>query len=119
MARQGTYLRHPPRSSPRFCGSRKWWSTERAAQLAHLLGLEPPRGQPQHVPPTARPMIGGDEVIADPQREGEHAAGLDVVLVRAEGTEQRAQVVHSPVVDASEAAGDHLITSRPVADCEV
>ena len=33
-------------------------------------------------------MIGGDEVVADPQRVEEHAAGFDVVLVGAEGTEQ-------------------------------
>ena len=53
------------------------------------------------------------------QREGEHAAGLDVVLVGAEVTEQRAHVVHAPVVDAPEALGDRLVAPGPVADREV
>jgi hypothetical protein len=32
-------------------------------------------------------VIGGDGVVADQQREEEHAAGLDVVRVDAEGAE--------------------------------
>src|SRR6266545_1530445 len=88
-------------------------------QVRALLGLEPPQGQLQHVGAAARAVIGGDEVAADPQRVEDHAAGLDVVLVGAEGTEQRAQVIHAPVVDASEALGDRLLAPGPVADCEV
>src|SRR5438094_6780081 len=33
------------------------------------LGLEPPHGQLKHVRAAARAVIGGHEVIADPQRE--------------------------------------------------
>src|SRR6266511_1530830 len=88
-------------------------------RVASVLGLEPPQGQLQHVGAAARAVIGGDEVAADPQRVEDHAAGLDVVLVGAEGTEQRAQVIHAPVVDASEALGDRLLAPGPVADCEV
>ena len=67
----------------------------------------------------ARAVLGGHEAVADPQREGEHAADLDVVLVGAEGAEQRAQVVHPPVVDAAQAVGDRLVAPGPVADREV
>src|SRR6266542_3716819 len=88
-------------------------------QVRALPGLEPPQGQLQHVRAAARAVIGGDEVAADPQRVEDHAAGLDVVLVGAEGTEQRAHVIHAPVVDASEAVGDRLLAPGPVADCEV
>src|SRR6266540_3169867 len=56
-------------------------------RVASVLGLEPPQGQLQHVGAAARAVIGGDEVAADPQRVEDHAAGLDVVLVGAEGTE--------------------------------
>jgi hypothetical protein len=84
-----------------------------------LLGQEPPGRQRHHVGAAACAVIGGDEVVADPQREGDHAARLDIVLVGAEGAEQRAHVIHSPVVDASQALGDRLLAPGPVADCEV
>ena len=64
-------------------------------------------------------MIGGDEVAADRQRVEDQAAGLDVVVVGAEGAEQRAQVVHAPVVDAPQALGDGRLAPGPVADREV
>ena len=54
-------------------------------RTAHgLLSLEPAQGKPDHVRAGALAVVGGDEVVADPQREGEHAAGLDLVLVGAE-----------------------------------
>jgi hypothetical protein len=52
-----------------------------------LLGVESPQGQLQNVRAGARAVIGRDEVVADPERVEDHAAGLDLVLVRAEGTE--------------------------------
>src|SRR6266511_3144751 len=95
------------------------WASDNHDHRKLRLGLEPPQGQLQHVGAAARAVVGGDEVAADPQRVEDHAAGLDVVLVGAEGTEQRAQVIHAPVVDASEALGDRLFAPGPVADCEV
>ena len=59
-------------------------------------------------------MPGGDEVAADEQREGQHAAGLDVVLVGAELAEERAQVLHAPVVDPAQPLGDLAVAARPV-----
>ena len=53
--------------------------------------------------------------MADHEREGEDAAGLDLVLVGAQGTEQQAQVIHAPVVNASEALGDRMVAPGPVA----
>ena len=64
-------------------------------------------------------MIGDHEVAADQCREGEHAAGLDVVGVGAEGTEQRAQIIHPPIVDASEPLSDRRLSTSPVAHGEV
>jgi hypothetical protein len=49
-----------------------------------LLGQQPFHGQLQHLPPGPPAVIGDNEVVADRQREGEHAAGLDVVGVGAE-----------------------------------
>src|SRR5450759_3360195 len=93
--------------------------TIRLAPVTALLGPEPSEGQLQHVRAAARAVIGGDGVAADQQREEEHAAGLDVVCVGAEGAEQRAQVAHPPVVDAAEALGHRRIAPGPVADREV
>jgi hypothetical protein len=61
-------------------------------------------------------VLGADEMVADQQRVVEQAAGLDVVRVRAEGAEQRTQVVHPPVVDAPQTFGDRLLAPGPVAD---
>ena len=36
---------------------------------------------------TRHPVVGGDEVLPDEQREGEHRTDLDVVLVRTYRTE--------------------------------
>src|SRR5215510_1406377 len=83
------------------------------------LGLEPPQDHFHHVRAPAGAVIGGDEVVADPQRVEDQAAGFDLLRVAAEGTKQRAQVLHSPVVYASEALGDPLLAPGPVADCEV
>jgi len=44
---------------------------------------------------------------------------LDLFFVGAQGTEQQAQVLHAPVVDASQALGDRLVTPGPGADCQV
>jgi hypothetical protein len=49
-------------------------------------------------------VVGGHELMADHQREGEHAAGLDLILIGADRAEQQAQVVHAPVVNAPESA---------------
>ena len=55
-------------------------------------------------------MIGGKEVIADRQTEGEHAArGLTLVGVRTEAAELLTQVLHAPVVDAAQALGDAVV----------
>src|SRR5271155_4588344 len=89
------------------------------AACAALPRPEPPQGQLHYVRAAARAMIGGDEVAADPERVEDHAAGLDVVLVGAESAEQRAQVIHAPVVDASQAFGDRPLAPGPVADGEV
>ena len=43
-------------------------------------------------------------MAADSQRVDDHAAGLDVVLVGADGAEQRAHVVDAPVYGALEAS---------------
>ena len=64
-------------------------------------------------------VVGGDEVIADREREGEHAAGLDLVRVLAERADQRAQVLHPPVVHPPQAPGDRPVAPRPVAHGEV
>ena len=64
-------------------------------------------------------MVGGDEVAADGQREGQHGAGLDVVGIVAEGAYQGAQVLHSPVVDAPQTSGHRLLAAGPVAHREV
>ena len=45
------------------------------------LGLEPHHRQLHDTVSAAATVVGGDEVVADPEREGEHAAGLDLVLV--------------------------------------
>src|SRR5262249_1587127 len=82
-------------------------------------GFEPPQDHFHHVRAPAGAVIGGDEVVADPQRVEDHAAGLDLILVAAEGPKQRAQVIHSSVVYASEALGDCLLAPGPVANCEV
>ena len=45
--------------------------------------------------------------------------GLDLVRIAGERADQRAQVLHPPVVDAAQAGGDGLVAARPVADREV
>jgi hypothetical protein len=45
------------------------------------LGQQPVRGQRQHVFVAAVAVVGGHEVVADREREGEHAAGLRLVLI--------------------------------------
>ena len=64
-------------------------------------------------------VVGRDEVVADVEGQGQHAPGLDVVLVAADGAEQRAHVLHPPVVDPSEPGGDRPVPAGPVADREV
>ena len=44
----------------------------------------------EHLPTTTSVVIGGDEMAADGEREGEHAAGLDVLRVVGELADQRA-----------------------------
>src|SRR5215468_5495670 len=92
---------------------------ERPGPLAVPLGQEPLRGKIEYVSVTAGAVVGGHEVVADHQREGEHAAGLDLLLVGTDRAEQQAQVVHAPVVDAAEPGGDRLVTPGPVADSQV
>jgi len=60
-------------------------------------------------------VIGGDEVVTDQEREGEHAAHLYVVCVLAEGPELRAQVVH-PSLSTWRSARDGKIAREPVPD---
>src|SRR5262249_43014556 len=48
-------------------------------------GFEPPQDHFHHVRAPAGAVIGGDEVVADPQRVEHQAAGLDLILVAAEG----------------------------------
>ena len=64
--------------------SRVLYQLSYLARRASLASFEAYHGQPHHVFAAARAVIGGDEVAADPQREGEDAARLDVVLVRRE-----------------------------------
>ena len=61
-------------------------------------------------------VVGGQEVVADGEGEGEHAAGFYGVLVGADGPEQGAQVVHPAVVDAPRPFGDGGVAAGPVAD---
>ena len=58
------------------------WHRLPARRRAVRSGEEPLHGQIQHVGAAACPVAGGDEVVADRQREGEHGAGLDVVRRR-------------------------------------
>src|SRR5690348_4362077 len=60
------------------------WAAGRA-----LLRQEPPRGKLQRFCVAARSVIGGHEVEADHQREGKDAAGLDLILVAADRSEQQ------------------------------
>ncbi len=69
------------------------WSTRSDARakdqkIRGVLGHETSLSQPQYVGAAVWAVIGGHEVVSDQQREGEHAAGLDVALVGAEGAEQ-------------------------------
>jgi hypothetical protein len=64
-------------------------------------------------------VVGGDEVAAAPEREGEQAAFLDFGLVGADGAQERAHVVHAAVVDAAQPARDLLVAAGPVAHGEV
>src|SRR5580704_15707987 len=70
----------------------------------------------QYLGPGLVAVLGGDEVAADHQRVGQHAADLDVVPVRAELPEQRADVPDAPVVDPAQPFGDVAIAARPVPD---
>src|ERR1700733_1103979 len=73
----------------------------------------------QDVGVAAGAMIGGHEVVADDEREREHAAGFGLVLAGRDRAEQQAQVVHAAVVDAAKAPGDRLVTPGPVTDGQV
>ncbi len=77
------------------------------------------RGALQYLPSAAPVVVGGDEVAADGQREGEHAPCLDVVGVVAECAYQGAQVLHAAVVDASQAPGHRPIAPGPVAHGQI
>ena len=63
-------------------------------------------------------MFGGDEVVADPEGEGEEAAGLDLLL-GGEFREEAAHVVHPPVVDPPQARRHRQVTPGPIADREL
>lgn len=67
----------------------------------------------------ASAVVGGDEVVADGERERENRAPLDVIFVGAESPEQLPQVLHPPVVDTSQALGDGAVAAGPVADREL
>src|SRR4051794_35355930 len=69
-------------------------------RTAARLGLEPAQGRLYDVRAAARTVIGGYEVAPDPERVEDQAADLDLLLLGADGPEQQAQVLHSPVVDA-------------------
>ena len=102
-----------------------WWDGAGVALIlagvlsAGRLGEQPVEDEPHDVPAAALAVVGGHEAVADPQREGDHAAELDLGLVGAEGAELRAHVVHAAVVDTAQALGDGRVAARPVADREV
>jgi len=52
-----------------------------------LLGQQPSRGEFQRVCVAAQAVIGGHEVVADRQGEGEDAAGFGLLLVAADRAE--------------------------------
>jgi len=58
-------------------------------------------------------MVGGEEVRADRQAEGEQAARLDFVGIGAEGADHLAQQPHPPVVHPAQALGDRLRSEAP------
>src|ERR1700684_2905009 len=70
----------------------------------------------QDVGVAAGAMIGGHEVVADDERERQHAAGFGLVLAGGDRAEQQAQVVHAAVVNTAEALGDRPVTPGPVTD---
>src|SRR5580704_182033 len=73
----------------------------------------------QDVGVAAGAMIGGHEVVADDERERQHAAGLGLLLAGGNRAEEQAQVVHAAVVNAAEALGDRRVTPGPVTDGQV
>src|SRR5271166_5017547 len=83
------------------------------------LGLKQSRGEVDDLGTTAGTVVSGHEMVADQQREGKHAPGLDVVLVGAEGAEELAQILHALVVDTSQALGNRGVAPRPVAHGEI
>src|SRR5690348_3566713 len=79
-------------------------------------GEQLPDRQFDRVAAAASAVVGGDEVVADREREREHRTSLDLVLVGAERPEQLAQVLHAPVVDTTQSLGDRAVVARPIAD---
>jgi hypothetical protein len=75
------------------------WLTSRPGSLDGS-ALEPLDRALDHLVPSSGAVVGGDEMPPDPKRVEEQAADLDIVVVAAEGTKERAQVVHPSVVDA-------------------
>src|SRR4029077_13075778 len=73
----------------------------------------------QHLRASLVTVLRGGEVAADEQREDQHAAGLDIVLIHAELPEQRAHVPHAPVVDPAHSLGDVAVATRPVPKCQI
>jgi hypothetical protein len=73
-------------------------------------------GEAQNLGSSPASMLGCDELAAEDQRVEHHAAGPDVVLVRAELREQRAEIRHAPVVDATQSLRDVIVAPGPVAD---
>ena len=69
--------------------------------------------------PAVVAMFGGNEVVTDPDRHDDQAAGLHLEPVGAELAEQRTEVVHLPAVDPTQPRSDLRVTPRPVADREV
>ena len=51
------------------------------------------------------PVIGGNEVVSDGEGERKHAAAFDLLLVVADLSEQRSEVLHPAIVDSPESLG--------------
>jgi hypothetical protein len=55
---------------------------------------------------TAPTVISGHEMVADHEREREHAAGFRLVLIARNLAEHLPQISHAPTIDAPEPLGD-------------
>src|SRR5436190_19720637 len=102
-----------------YVDRRRWPSGRHPPTGRGALGQQPLPRELDHIAAAARAVISCDQAGTQEERECEHAADLDLVLVRAEVGEQRAHVFHPPAVDAAEAFGHRLVTPGPVAYREV